>query len=243
MTRRHTPRTAVEALHTIDDILGDVIPRYTVAQSNLLDMQPGHSGRPAGTGEPGGGSGGTSSVTERVALGHHPERYQLDQLERLPLLIEQHTADLADAAGLAVPPAAPYSLLSARLAWARWVVRLAVQDNARTPHRAVQRLWHDVVALDDHVRLWSGEARPAHRDVKGLGITTSSVQDWCPNHLRAQLHEPSYRAGRYCRWCVDFRTAQGYLPEPGVLEARHLGRKITEALIAQHKPSKRRKAA
>lgn len=243
MTRRHTPRTPVEALEQIDDMLGDIIPAYAVARSRLLDMQPGHSGRPAGTGEPGGGSSGTSSVTERVALGNHAERYQLDQLERLPRLIEQCATDLTSATGLDLPPAAPYSLLSARLAWARWAVRLTVRSGLPTQRRAVQRLWHHVVALEDAVKLWSGDARPAHRDVKGLGITTSSTQDWCPNHLRAQLHEPSYRSGRYCRWCVDFRAAQGYLPEPAVLEARHLGRKITEQLIAQCKPSKRRKAA
>jgi hypothetical protein len=243
MTRRATPRTDVEALRAIDDILATLAQRYPAARSRLLDMQPGHSGRPAGTGEPGGGSSGTSSVTERVALGRHDERHQLEQLEHLPATVQRFAAELAGMAGLNLPTAPPQSLPSARLAWARWAVRLVLLNGRKPAHNATQRLWHAVVALDDLVERWASDIRRYHHDVKGLGITTTSTLDWCPNHLRAQLHEPSHRSTRYCRWCFDFRAAQGYLPEPTLLEARHLGRKITEQLISQCKPNKRKKVA
>lgn len=70
---------------------------------------------------------------------------------------------------------------------------------------------------------------------------------WCNHCLRDDGHHAP-RADRYrqlelCRWCGDFRSAQGVLPPLSLLQAHHRGERITEAMVDAALRQVRRKSA
>lgn len=76
---------------------------------------------------------------------------------------------------------------------------------------------------------------------------------WCTSCERIKVAEPVGEKGRNnrCRWCTDFVATYRSLPPLAILDARHRGIRITEALVTAHlatepsakpKKAKKRKA-
>lgn len=70
----------------------------------------------------------------------------------------------------------------------------------------------------------------AQRPVGGPG------DDWCRSCHRDNQHcEPvSDRYHGLCRWCGDYKGAEGGLPPLPILRARHRGERITQAMVKQY---------
>lgn len=250
---RWTPRYPIEALILAETLLADLTPRYPVALRALVDLQPGLSGRPVGTGDPGGGSGFTvTSVVERTALAPAPERAHLDRVLAAPALLTIRAGDVVEAMGARVERPPLFATAGQQLAWARWVIRLAIalhqhgwripHDHANPQHDRTNRLLADVSDLDAIVRAALDEPRPSGQ--RRVELATDLTESWCRSCLRIGQREP--RSDRYagdglCRWCGDFHAAQGWLPTLDLLDARHAGRRITEAMIAAERPREKKR--
>ena len=70
---------------------------------------------------------------------------------------------------------------------------------------------------------------------------------WCTHCQRDDGHH-SPRAERYrglelCRWCGDFRQAEGVLPPLSLLKAHHRGERVTEAMVDAALRQVRKKSA
>ena len=124
-----------------------------------------------------------------------------------------------------------------------------VDDGGVVPFTPVERvaLGHDDAraALARLQRLIDG-LRPAVGEVYSLTVqwgydlnqakldlVEGAADGWCECCLRIQVNEPintKYYA-RTCRWCGDFRTAEGHSPSADLLLAHHDGRRITRTMI------------
>lgn len=96
------------------------------------------------------------------------------------------------------------------------------------PNRHLDR---DVQALINHTHQLATELR---NTIMGLVTTAPQPLDptqWCTHHLHAHISEIRYR-GDLCRWCYDFKATHRVLPPLTLLGHRHLGKRITEAMIA-----------
>jgi hypothetical protein len=242
--RSWLPRTPREKLIRIDTVLVEIIDGYAMARRKLLDLQPGHSGRPAGTGEPPGGSGGGgATVVERTLLGADPhadtpddqisdatpratELEALANLDRLVGRVGDRLADLLVRNDVAYDRVRP--LVDAgvrRLVWCRWASRLLIaMSRPRVPGRDLDRLWIDVEQLATMVMVW-GPGRPSMaRRTDELAHDDSGR--WCRSHLRIGVR--SHRSDRYaqlelCRTCGDFQAEQGFMPTLEILDAIESG--------------------
>lgn len=77
------------------------------------------------------------------------------------------------------------------------------------------------------------------RLAKAAIAATASAQSgdldgWCRSCIRDHSHLEPVWDGRYvdlCRWCAEFRNAEGTDPPVPLLRARHDGRRITTAMV------------
>jgi hypothetical protein len=255
------PSTPAEALQLVDDLFQFIVPNWSKAYRIVIELQPGLSGRPAGSGVPSGGRGaatddddpntlGPCTVVERAALAGSPERQLLVDLEQLPARVEADVVRLVWSLQSAdrVLRAPAHATVGQRLAWSNWAIRqMLAMHHARilarrmSPH-AVDRLHADTDRLH---QLVAGLVEPARLhadpDRRDLGLAVDQSGMWCRSCLRAGGREP--RSDRYaeqvCRWCGDFHAEQGWWPTIDLLEARHSGKRITEQMIGQARPTKR----
>ena len=241
------PRTTREKLILIDTVLADIVPRYTATRTRITDTMPGHSGRPAGNGDPGGGtSSSTTTVVERTALATpSPERHALAELDRLTESIVVRVGGIVGMAGLRLLPPAPGNVR--RLVWARWAVRVLEQTDPRIPNRHIDALWHDVDALDGICNQWGPPRRITQRRTD---LANDDTDTWCRSHLRIGSREPRsphYTNDGLCNTCGRFLGEQGWLPTLDILDALTSGAhgstiaKLIRAEHARLRPVKRRK--
>lgn len=231
-----TPRSPQEALVYCDTLLAELTPKYRHALERLAELLPGHSGRPVGSGEPGGGSGFTAtSVVERAAT-NSPERNRLDRAQALPALLVDQAEHIA---GQTFAPKNPTD--HQRLALAAWIVRRLAQ-RPHLPAGPVRRLHADICELHDIVMTATRD--PANvTPIRSPALASDLTGQWCTSCLRIGAREP--RSDRYttdalCRWCGDFQATQGWLPTPPLVEAHCDRRKITEAMVNAERPRKRK---
>lgn len=234
------PRTPLERLIVIDTTLAGIVPRITAARQRIIDLLPGHSGRPAGTGDPGGGHGATNTtIVERTALTNSDEWVALTRIDNLVeqiLATIQHRADWRGGPPLGATHAR-------RLAWSRWLLRRLIDRNTRLRSITLERLWNDVDELDRLVDTWAAP-RPGGRRSRELAADPTDT--WCRSCLRAghrNPRDPRYTTDGLCRWCGDFQAEQGRLPSLDIVDAHETGSSVAVArLIRDQKqaPTKRR---
>lgn len=234
------PRTTREKLIRIDTILAGVVPRFSDTRERIADVLPGHSGRPAGNGEPPGGSGGGgATVVERTVLGadldpadpddapcrlpSSPEREALAELDRLAERVVLRVERIVARSGcrLAPPPADRYTVR--RLVWARWAIRVVEQLGTELPARQVDPLFVDAARLDQLCTTWGPARRVAARDAE---LAVDDTERWCRSHLRVGDRvdrSDRYAADGLCRWCGDFAAEQGWLPTLDIVDAHTSG--------------------
>lgn len=226
------PRTNSEKLILIDTVLAGVIPVFTSTRERIGDLLPGHSGRPAGNGEPPGGSGGGgATLVERTVLGHDlgpddpddiavrlpssPERLALAELDRLAISVVDRVVMLAPPG---VPGPADVGAVR-RLVWARWAVRQMAPRVRGVTSRRIDALWTDVARLDELCTVWGEPRTVAARDVE---LAVDDTEEWCRSHLRVGARErrsPRYTSDGLCRTCGDFVGEHGWLPTLDILDA------------------------
>jgi hypothetical protein len=231
------PRTPQEALIKADAILADIVPRITDARTRIIDVLPGHSGRPAGNGEPGGGSGAsTSTVVERTALKRCQELVDLNRIDELVERIvnaaqHMHATPLVPTEG---------GSAARRLTWARWLIR-RLAALSRPPSGLVQRLDDDVTELDRLVDQW---AAPHLGGKRTHQLAADDTDTWCRSCLRAGHRNPRhtlYRGLGLCRWCGDFKVAQGVLPTLDIVDAHESGSPMEVARLIRDTDKRTRK--
>lgn len=240
------PRSPVEVLVRVESMLVDAHRGFVAALSELREVQPGMSGRPAGSGEPGGGAGGfthsgpraSSSVVERAVEQAGPARTQLVRLELLPGVVRDDVVVAAASAGVrfTLPVLAGASSLEV----SRLAVRALLDHGmARRVRFRPCRVLHDHTSeLAEIVSRWGAAPAPA-RSPRPAGLVNDITELWCESCLRNGTREP--RSNRYptkglCRWCGDFEAEQGFLPTLDLLDARRDGRRITEAMVRDARP-------
>lgn len=248
-----------EGIRQIDALLVHVTRWYPLAVRRLTDSLPGISGRPAGNGEPGGGHGGwvawdgtidggwSVSVVERAVKSGAGSRRQLERTQALPGLCVAACDDLAGEMGIRAI-AMPHTRTSAmQWAWCQYSTRLCralhEQHGAKLPTTELRHLYNLVIEAANTVDNWTGVKAPTEVQ-RTAELATDNTETWCRSCLRVGQREP--RSSRYatdglCRWCGDFSGAQGFMPTVVILDARHEGRKITDAFIRSERPSKARK--
>jgi hypothetical protein len=221
------PRTPQEALVKADTILAAIVPRIGDARGRIIDVLPGHSGRPAGNGEPGGGSGAsTSTVVERVALKRCQELVDLNRIDELVERIvnaaqHMHATPLMPTEG---------GSAARRLTWARWLIRRCSARQS-VPRGLVERLYDDVSELDRLVDQW---AAPHLGGKRTHQLAADDTGTWCRSCLRAGYRNPrhaKYPGVGLCRWCGDFKLAQGVLPSLDVIDAHESGSPLEVARL------------
>jgi hypothetical protein len=249
------PRNPHEALIKTDTIIADTIPTIGQARLRIINLIPGHSGRPAGNGEPGGGSGAsTSTIVERtlgiygedkkshgVTLKRSTEMRDLDRLDTLTT----RTIDLSEALAAITWTITPPTLGGSharRLTWARWLIRRTV-NGGLINKRLVADLYDTGHDLHQLVTQWAGEPREAGK--RTLELAADPTEQWCRSCLRAghrNQRDDRYRRHGLCRWCGDFRAEQGALPTLDIIDAHETGSPIAVArLIRDSKPRKKRR--
>jgi hypothetical protein len=249
------PRTPTEALIKTDTILAATVPTISLARVRIIDLAPGHSGRPAGNGEPGGGSGAsTSTVVERtlgivgedkkshgITLKRPTELRDLDRIDALTI----RTVDLAEALAAltwTITPPPDGGSHARQLTWARWLIR-RVTNGGLIDKRLIGHLYDDSNDLHHLVHQW---ATPAHTAGKRtLELAADPTEQWCRSCLRAghrNQRDQRYARHGLCRWCGDFRAEQGQLPTLDIIDAHETGSAIAVArLIRDSKPRKKRR--
>lgn len=243
---RWTPRDPVEALILCDTLLAEITPRFASAVDRLADLQPGLSGRPAGSGEPGGGSGfSVTSVVERTAETSPAERRRLERLQAFPGLLVVSVSKVMERMGARPPELGRSPSHGQQLSWVAWSCRLCIDLHRATkmsaPRQRVARLFEQVCNLHDLVI--AATAAPSEpKQPRAAELANDPTEMWCRSCLRVGQREP--RSDRYdglCRWCGDFEGAQGFSPTLNLLDFHHDGKRITEAMIAAERPRKKRK--
>lgn len=246
--KRWTPRDPVEALILCDTLLAELTPRYARALDHLQQMQPGHSGRPAGSGDPGGGSGFTStSVVERtVARVSQTERRRLARLESFPPALVVTAKSIVTAMGARLVQLGPRPTPGQQLTWVAWATRVCVDlhhsAGTKIPRRPSLELHAAVCDLHDLV---IAETSPATvHEKRSAELATDQTEMWCRSCLR--VGRRATRSDRYpeeglCRWCGDFKGAEGFLPTLNLIDAHHDARRITQAMVEAERPKTEKK--
>lgn len=221
------PRTSREGLIQTDTILAGIVPTITATRERIAELTPGHSGRPAGNGEPGGGKGASGpSVVERTAGKVSVERRDLDELDRLTSSVVERACLLANNAGYRIPE--PQGSPARRLALTRWAIRLLIDAGANPPSKWCERLHQDTIRLADIIDHWN----PHQPTTRSPALAQDDTEQWCRSHLRIGNRTP--RDSRYpkhglCRWCGDFNGEQGFLPTLDILDAHETGSSLAVA--------------
>jgi hypothetical protein len=241
MTQRWLPRNTRERLVLIDTTLAALVPRVTATRERLTDLIPGHSGRPACNGEPGGGNGHGTSIVERTAeAGPDHAELILAELDTHITIIETSVVALVIHAGGRLPHPPEPTTPTRRLAWSRWAIRILTQTRTNHPDHLIDQLWKHTRHLEAIVDLWT--TTPHQPDIKrSSDLAADDTGNWCRSHLRIGSRVPRdahYPSNGVCRWCGDFHAEQGFPPTLELLDAHESGRRITLQMVDQARPTK-----
>ena len=253
-TRRWLPTNTASKLVLADTILADIVPRIGDTRQRIIDLIPGHSGRPAGTGDPPGGQGGsTTSVIERtlgiqgddtktrgVTLRISAEATDLETLDHCVNHIDHLTRVCVQLAGGRLTEPQPNASHARRLAWDRWAIRVVSGLDPRLPGWLTKGLCDTAGDLESLCAAW----QPAHIPVKrATELATDDTERYCRSCLRAghrNPRDPRYR--ELCRWCGDFKAEQGQLPTLDIIDAHETGSSLAVArLIRDDTKTRKRK--
>lgn len=254
MTRRWLPTNTASKLVLADTILADIVPHITDVRQRIIDLIPGHSGRPAGTGDPPAGQGGsTTSVIERtlgivgddtksrgVILRTSAEATDLETLDHCVNHIDHLTRVIIETAGGRLPEPEYRASHARRLAWDRWAIRTVSELNPRLPNWLTESLCNTAHQLESICAAW----QPAHVQVRrATELATDDTERYCRSCLRAghrNPRDPRYR--ELCRWCGDFKAEQGALPTLDIIDAHESGSPLAVArLIRDETKTRKRK--
>ena len=229
-------------------MLARIIPRHRRAHEAIVDALPGHSGRPAGTGEPPGGRGAsTSSVVERTALRRSSEWVTLDRFTHLSAAVVDQ-ADTLTRASVGRDIYRPASVSRVRqLVWARWAVRVLLDLEhdgvARIDRRGITAMFGTVADLAALVDRWTvtptAPARPASSD-----MADDLTETWCVSCLRTGRRTPRcdrYASSKVCRSCGDFTANHGWPPTLDIVDALADGRYTDVARLVRDEKQRRNK--
>ncbi len=221
MTDGWIPRTTLEKLIQIDTLLSEVVPNFGKARERIVDTLPGHSGRPAGSGEPSGGrSGGHgATIVERTFATWDRDVADLDQLDGLAEAVVARLASWFPSSAGPIDNGAVR-----RLAWARWCIQQITRTGARFNGRQLMALHRDAEQLHRKVMIWAGPREAT--DVRSPSLAADMTNSLCRSCLRAgvrNLRSDRYTTDGLCRWCGDFRGEQGFLPTLVIIDAHQTG--------------------
>lgn len=269
------PRSGRDALFDVQDMLVEVTsPRVSrrsgrersalVVAHEEVDAALGPVGRPVGTGDPGGGRGGSvGSSVERALLGpdesgeddevewrprrRSAEERAADALVRLPALMVDDVLRIAARSGDELLGRVRPKAGSAgwrQVVWVRAGVRHLLAIGASPPVDHVERLSGRARELAGLVRAWAPVCEPDGKQRRLSGeLAADPTERWCRSCLRlGAKNERSqrYRAG-VCRRCGDFHAAAGVWPNLEVLEAITSGEPVTEQMMQRARKRKKRR--
>jgi len=221
MTRK--PNTWQTHCHNLADTLGHTANHWHHAINQITDMLPGLTGNPiSGTSS----SGTTGSIVERLALQPSTQRAQHQELVDLPATIHDTTRRITKL------NTAPQTTNHGRILVAQlhltWLA-----NRGRRPHpKQLQHLTNQIWRLDQLVTLWAvGPDRQRDLRKEAGGPATSNQEIWCTNCRQHGHNTPRHQSGvLFCKWCHEFKTEWGILPDNQLLDAHHR-RRISTADI------------
>src|SRR5690606_2794924 len=145
-----------------DSILADIIPQWTAVRLHITSLIPGHSGRPAGNGDPPGRSSlrATTLVERQILTGPPPQLVDL-----APYYHATH--GIVAWAEFLTPNEWPQPLDPRpvpRLAWARWATRQLAHHKTPVRSNPVAQLHAATVVLADLQDRWTPHDSPERRN-------------------------------------------------------------------------------
>lgn len=200
----------------LDELTHAAVGRVFQAVRNLLELSPGFPASTPGNGSPGAGQGGGTRTVEILSS---DESYTID---RVPITSVE--------AGILHGHPITEDLAVVHLGRIRQLAR-ELYAPTRELHDLVQR-WAYRTAGE-----WS-DAPERHAQPTE---SAANSQGWCISCTRLHKCEPVRSdASGLCRWCGDYRAANGDLPPLAILDAHHTGRRITTAMVALAKRQARK---
>lgn len=252
MTHRWLPTTTASKLALADTILAGIVPTITDTRARILDLVPGHSGRPAGNGDPPGGQGGaTTSVVERtlgiigedlktrgVTLRISAEQADLDTLDHCVNHIDHLTRTIVGYDGWGALP--PFGVSQARrLAWDRWAIRTIAPTNPTIPNWLTRDLCDTAHRLESLIAQWAPAEQTGRRTTE---LAADDTGLYCQSCLRAGYRNPRWpRYTGLCRWCGNFKAEQGALPTLDIIDAHESGSPLAVARLIRDDTKPRRR--
>lgn len=233
----------ISVLNEIDCSLSEIIPLYDEAVRRLFDdVLPLFPSKTAGNGDPAGGSpGGGDSMTERSASRVLPELIDLDTLRDLPTRATRQIHLLLDDVGHSASLPSYRRDPIRRLAWCRWAIRQIIAardlvDLTLDGELAAKSLTALVVDGRLAARRWGyTPAEPTVPKAAQTELAHDPTDNWCRSCLRAGVRAERYRV-ELCRWCYEFQRLEQFIPPLSIVRARADKRRITEAMVAPHRP-------
>jgi hypothetical protein len=206
------------------DVLEHAAFHFERALRQVVDMLPGLTGQPFGSG--GGSGGGGTSVVERLALAPSVERHQHQELIDLPGQIHDDTRRLCKAS------THQQSTDAGRMTMSRLHLLHIAAHGPRPNAKQLQRLTTRIWRLDQLVTLWAvGEERQRDLRKEAGGPATTNDEIWCVNCRQHGHTTPRHASGiMLCKWCADFKTEWAILPDAKLLDTHHR-RRVTSADI------------
>jgi hypothetical protein len=118
-------------------------------------------------------------------------------------------------------------------------MRDASRDNAVTDYDAldklVKRIAADTAVLSAITDRWgwaqAGEVDHSAAPRYAGQVPTTDVR-WCVSCARRE-HSTAVHRGDLCRWCYEFKLAEGVVPPLEILAARHECRRITATMVRE----------
>jgi hypothetical protein len=246
--------SALEALDQCDGLLAYITPNYRAGLKALTDALPGISGRSVGAGSPSGGSSisadgegwGATTVVERAWIAGGADRHRLERYEALPGLCVSACDELGGEMGLPAITLPAAHVAHMQWAYSSWVVLLCIGQarykDVRIPSRPMREVQDLVNETSNLIHNWTGRTVPQPSDLN-VDLVTDLTETWCRRCLKYGHREPrspKHTAHGLCRWCGDFKAVHGWWPTESLLEARHDGHKITEAMVKAERPRRRK---
>ena len=102
--------------------------------------------------------------------------------------------------------------------------------------KLVRRIAADTAVLSAITDRWgwqqAGECNHSAAPRYAGQVPDNGEVRWCVSCAR--LHKTTHTfAADQCRWCYEFKRAEGVLPPLELLDAHHQGKRITEAMVRQ----------
>lgn len=177
---------------------------------------------------------------EAVATTRDPA---LQALDTYPKLCAQtlRASELVSRLTVTVKPSEPARMVS----YSATLLREAQKRSQDVDSRDLRNLINTVARLYRETHYWATCAAdtrnpPKRPDLKSAGIITTDPK-WCTSCLRLNHCEPRHGTHARCSWCSSFHATYNVDPPTQLLDAKHRGVRITEAMI--NKALKRERVA